>query len=165
MRNAIRIVAALSVSIAALGAHAQAKPCTPADSAKAEKAADRVVNGEQLYKAWQDYGHCDAGNVDDIFTDAILRIMIEWKNVDALAKPMESDKAYREFIHKHLNSPSAKGDIDNVYNRAKLSCPKGLDHFCSDITMTVKPFAGMEEIKISTEPAPAAAAPAASPKK
>ena len=95
--------------------------------------------------------------MDEIFTDALLRCIVEWKNVDGLAKPMEKDAAYRDFVHKHLNSPAAKSDLDSVYSRAKMSCPKGLDAFCTDIAMTVKPFAGMESIKISTDPAAGAA--------
>ncbi|MGE5617114.1 MAG: hypothetical protein ACM3X5_09380, partial [Bacillota bacterium] len=70
------------VSLLAFGlAHAADKPCTPADSSAAEKAADRVVEWEQLYKAYKDYGHCDQGPVADVFTDALLRCLVEWKHV------------------------------------------------------------------------------------
>jgi hypothetical protein len=142
----------------AFGAFAQGKACMPADMAAAEKAADRVVNWEQLYKAFQDYGHCDKGSVDEIFTEALLRCIVEWKNVEGLARPMEKDKAYREFVYRHLGSPAAKSDVDSVYSRAKLSCPKGLDGFCTQIASAVKPFAGME---LAT---PVAAPAAADPK-
>ena len=151
-----RFAAALLVALAPFAAGAQGKPCSAADAAKAEKAADRIVNWDQLYKAWQDYGHCDSGAVDEVFTEALMRVIVEWKNVEGLARPMEKDKLYRDFVHRHLNSPAAKGDLNNIYSRAKMSCPKGLESFCSDITMTVKPFAGMEAIQISTEPAVAA---------
>jgi hypothetical protein len=170
MTNRIVMCLALAAAFVACDASAQ-KTCTPADAAKAEKAIDRVVSWEQLYKAYQDYAYCDTGSVDDVFTDALLRLVVDWKNVDGLAKPMEKDRGYRDFVHKHLNSPAAKGDLDNVYSRAKVSCPKGLDAFCSDLAMTVKPFAGMESIKVTSDPAaapapPAApAAPAAPPKK
>ena len=157
MKTRFRFGAALLVALAPIVAAAQGKPCPPADSAKAEKAADRVVNWDQLYKAWQDYGHCDTGPVDEVFTEALLRCIVEWKNVEGLARPMQKDPPYRDFVHRHLNSPAAKGDLQNIYSRAKMSCPKGLESFCSDITMTVKPFAGMEQIHISTDPAAPAA--------
>jgi hypothetical protein len=147
----------LVLLLAALGAAAQGKECTPAESAAAEKAIDRVVNWEHLYKAFKDYRHCDKGNVAEVYTEALLRCIVEWKHVEGLAKPMQSDKEYREFVVRHLNTPQAKPDLDSIYSRAKMSCPKGLDDFCKDIQATVKPFAGMEQIQ--TGPA-APAAPA-----
>lgn len=146
MTMGIRMAMAVAAALAAFGASAQDKACPPAEAAKAEKAVDRIVNFEQLYKTWQEFGHCDTGAVDEIFTDAILRCIVEWKHVEALASPMEKDKPYRDFVHRHLGSPAAKGDLDSIYSRAKRSCPKGLDSFCADIAMSVKPFAGMEMI-------------------
>jgi hypothetical protein len=151
MTTRIRAGAALIATLAAFAAGAQNKPCPPADSAKAEKEADRVVNWDQLYKAYRQYGHCDTGAVDDVFTEALLRCIVEWKAVEGLAKPMEGDQGYRDFVHRHLNSPSAKGDLQNIYSRAKMSCPKGLESFCTDIVLTVRPFAGMEAIKTDTD--------------
>jgi len=142
----------------AFAALAQDKACTPVEMAAAEKAIDRVVNWEQLYKAFRDHGHCDKGSVDEVFTEALLRCIVEWKNMEGLARPMEKDKAYREFVYRHLGSPAAKSDVDSVYSRAKMSCPKGLDGFCTQIASAVKPFAGMELT------APVAAPAAADPK-
>lgn len=141
----------------ALAAGAQDKACTPADMAAAEKAVDRVVNWEQLYKAFQEHGRCDKGSVDEIFTEALLRCTVEWKNVEGLARPMEKDKSYREFVYRHLGSPAAKADVEAVYSRAKMSCPKGLDEFCTQIAGAVKPFAAMEMTPLPAM-APAAAA-------
>jgi hypothetical protein len=167
MTTRIRLGIAVIAVLATGNVAAQTKACSPADAAKAEKAVDRIVNWDQLYKTFQEYGHCDTGAVDENFTEALLRCIVEWKNVEGLAKPMEKDRPYRDFVHKHLGSPEAKGDLNNIYSRAKMNCPKGLETFCSDITMAVKPFAGMEMIPTTSDPAaPAApATPAAPPKK
>jgi hypothetical protein len=161
----MRIAAACAATFAAgmiLGAPAQDKPCTSADTTAAEKAVDRVVNWDQLYKAFKDYRHCDKGNVEEVFTEALLRCIVEWKHIEGLAKPMQADKDYREFVVRHLNSPQAKPDIESVYSRAKMNCPKGLDEFCGQIASAVKPFAGMD---LSPAAAPTAAAPPAVPPK
>jgi hypothetical protein len=155
MRFQVGLAAVLAA--AAFAAQGQDKACSPADTAKAEQMIDRVVNWEQLYKAYQDFRHCDKGNVDEVFTEALLRCIVEWKHVEGLARPMEKDQDYRNFVHRHLNSPAAKADLNSIYSRAKMSCPKGLESFCTDITMTVKPFAGMETLQ--SAPDPAAAAP------
>ena len=129
------VVAALGVA----AAQAQDKPCSKADSAAAEKAIDRVVEWGQLQKAYVDYRHCDTGNVADLYTDALLRLAVEWKNVNAFASAMEKDEKFRAFVYEHLKSPAAKDDQEAVYSRAKANCPKGLDSFCAQLAEAVKP--------------------------
>jgi hypothetical protein len=149
---------------AALAAFAQDKPCPPGDATKAEQSIDRVSNWAQLYKAYQDYRHCDkGGNVSEGYTEALLRCIVEWKQVDGLAKPMDKDPAYKAFVIRHLNSPEAKGDLDSIYSRAKHNCPKDLDAFCSEILVTVRPVTAIEQIKVA--PAPGADPKSAEPKK
>src|SRR6185436_9076080 len=101
--------------LASVAAFAQDKPCSPAESAAAEKSVDRVVNFASLYKAFQDYRHCDRGPVADLFTEALLRCIVEWKGIEGLAGPMEKDAAYRSFVYKHLQSPEAQGDLKSIY--------------------------------------------------
>lgn len=132
------------MGIVALAAGAQVveaadKPCTKADSDAGSKAIDRVVTWAQLQKAWQDYRHCDTDAVADLFTDAILRLVVEWKSVETLAGAMKGDAQYRDFIHAHLRSPAAKDDQETVYARAKRSCPQGLADFCSAMAEAVTP--------------------------
>ena len=98
----MKTFAALLVAllVPAIGA---AKDCSKADAGNAEKALDRVVNWQGMYKAWQDYGHCDTGPVGEAFTEALLRLIVEWKNVDTLAKAMNEAK-YREFVVARLSA-------------------------------------------------------------
>jgi hypothetical protein len=112
-------------------AHAQ-KACGPADMQKAQKAADMVVTWQHLNKAWKDYRQCDTAEVADTFTDAILRLMIEWKNVETLAESMK-DPEFAKFIQAHLQSPAAKDDLKDVRSRVNQSCPKGQDAVCKQI--------------------------------
>ena len=125
-----KITLAVALLAAALGAAAQDKACPPADEKKAEAAIDRVVNWDLLYKSWQEYRHCDKGSVGEGFTEALMRLIVDWKQVDVLAKQVEANREYRDFVHRHIDSPAAKGDVDSIYSRATKSCPKGLDSFC-----------------------------------
>ena len=133
-------IASLAIACAALAAvpaMAQ-KDCSKADAAAAEKAVDRVVNYPGLLKAWRDYGHCDTGPVADTFTDAILRLMVEWKDVDTIAQDMGRDANYKKFIHAHLQSPAAKDDRQSIFSRAKASCPLTQGAFCAELIEVVK---------------------------
>ena len=135
----LRVLLAAVVAAGAFAAHAQDKACSKADSAAAEKAIDRIVTWPQLQKAWQDYRHCDTGNVDDQYTDALMRMLVEWKSPDALADSMNKDPAYAAFIMKHIKSPAAKDDRESVYSRAKQSCPAKLADFCEKIAEASRP--------------------------
>jgi hypothetical protein len=148
----------LAALAAALPAAAQ-KECTKADAAAAEKVIDRVVNSANLQRAWKDYRHCDTGAIDEIFTDAILRILVPWKDKDAeqVAIDVQADPEYKKFLHKHLRSDAAKADRSAVYSRAKSNCPPIQDEFCKELIEVVKDPA-------KAAPTPPAAAPAAAPK-
>ena len=168
----MRMTIALLAFLGAAGvATAADKPCAPNDLSAAEKAIDRVVNWQQLYKAWQDYRHCDQGNAGELFTEAILRLVVPWKGIEELAGAMERDADYRAFVVKHLGSPEAKDDRESVNSRAKNNCPKGQDGFCDQIAKAVKPAGDMFAPISVAPPAPATAAappvpaaPAAKPK-
>jgi hypothetical protein len=139
MNMRIATLALAGLLAAALPAHAQ-KECSRAEAAAAEKAIDRVTTYATLNKAWKDYRHCDTGTVADVFTDAILRLMVEWKNVEAVALDMR-DPDYKKFIHSHLQTEAAKEDRESIYSRAKGSCPLTQGAFCAELMEVVKPAA------------------------
>jgi hypothetical protein len=134
-----RAALACFIAAGALAANAQDKACSKADEAAAAKAVDRVVTWPQLHKAWADYRHCDAGANDEAFTDAVLRMLVEWKNPEALAEAMNKEPEYAAFVVRHLKSPAAKDDRESVYSRAKASCPSKLGAFCEKIAEASKP--------------------------
>lgn len=151
-------LAALVACAALPLAYAQ-KGCSPADMQKAQKAVDMVVTWQQLNKAWKDWHHCDTGEVADTYTDALLRLLVDWKNIDALAEGMK-DPEFRGFVTAHLRSPAAKDDLVSVRSRATQSCPKGQDAVCKQIaeaTEGAKPvdLSPMAPIVPSGAPAPA----------
>jgi len=123
--------------IAAFAAHAQDKPCGKADAAAADKAVDMVVGWNQLHKAWRDYRHCDTGAVAETYTDAVLRLMVEWKNIDALGEAMKDEK-FKAFVVKHLKTPAAQADHDAIYSRVKASCPANHAALCAELAETVR---------------------------
>jgi len=131
-------VLAMLCALACAGASAADKTCQRADIGNAQRAIDKVVSWSQLRKAYNDFKHCDTGDVADQFTDAILRMLVEWKNVEELASAAAKDPDYMAFVVKHLQSPAAKDDQPTVYARAKRECPKSLDTFCADLASAVK---------------------------
>lgn len=140
-----RVVLACA-ALAAMPALAQ-KDCSKADSAAAEKAVDRVVNPSGLYKAFKDYGHCDKPPVEEIFTDAILRLLVEWKDADTVATDAQRDGEYKKFLHKHLRSPATgKEDREAVFSRAKSNCPMTQGPFCAELMEVVKGAGAKEDL-------------------
>jgi hypothetical protein len=133
------VLAGVAACLAFNAAQAADKPCTKSDTANAEKAIDRVLNWPQLQKVWQDFRHCDAAAVGDLYTDALMRLMVDWKNMEALAAAMQKDAQFKDFVYAHLKSPAAKDDLAMVYSRARTGCPKGMDEFCADLADAVRP--------------------------
>jgi hypothetical protein len=133
----MRIPAILATVLVVASAAGAERPCTKADAAAASKAIDRVVGWQQLHKAWQDWRHCDSGEAADVFTDAVLRLAVDWKSPQELALGMRDDPAYRDFVLAHLKGAS-KDDREAVYSRARKSCPAGQDAFCAEIAAAVK---------------------------
>jgi hypothetical protein len=127
------------VAIACAGSALAQKPCSNAESSAAEKAIDRVVSWQNLQKTYTDYRHCDSGPVGDLFTDALMRMMIGWKNVDLVAAAMAKDADYKAWVEKHLMSPAAKDDREDLYALAKKSCPAKQEAFCTELAELLKP--------------------------
>jgi hypothetical protein len=138
--NKNKMALALGIAAFCIGTLASAadKVCTRPDIGNAQRSIDKVVSWSQLRKAWSDFRHCDTGDVADQFTDALLRMVVEWKNVDELAAATDKDPEYKAFVISHLQSPAAKDDQPTVYARAKKECPKNLDAFCADIASAAK---------------------------
>lgn len=134
----IRLVPVV-LAFAACGAVAQGKACGAADSAAAETALDRVVNWELMFKAWKDYQHCDRPPAEDFFTDALMRLAVEWKHVEQFASHYRNDPQFKAFVHKHMKSATAKEDVQSLYSRAKQSCPPKLEEFCAELAEAAKP--------------------------
>jgi len=138
MKNRLIQILILVTSFAWIDALAADKPCARADIGNAQRAIDKIVSWSQLRKAWSDYRQCDTGDVADQYTDALLRLMVDWKNVDELASATSKDPDYKAFVLDHLKSPAAKDDQPTVYSRAKKDCPKSLDAFCAEVAEAVK---------------------------
>ena len=130
----MRLRSLLAILLAALPflASAQDKPCSKADAGRAEKAVERVNNWAQLRKAYQDFRQCDTGPTSDAFTEAFVRLLVEWKDVDAIAASSQ-DADFKAFMEKHLREPSAKDDLDSIYSRAKSNCPAKHEAFCTQL--------------------------------
>ena len=133
MRFAPLVVAGFMVATGAWGANGA---CSKADAASAQKAIDRAMTWPQLQKAQKDYGQCDAGEVGDAYSDALLRMLVDWQDIPALAAAM-GDPAFRQFVLSHLRA-APKEDRDAVYSRAKASCPGGKDALCGEIADAAK---------------------------
>jgi len=153
IRSLLSLAFMVLLSASAFG---QAKPCSKNEEAVAGKAIDRISSWATLNNTWKTYRHCDTGPNQDLFTESILRLVVDWKQVDQLANAMK-DAEYKEFILRHLKSPAAESDALDVYSRARNNCPKGQDTFCKEIADAVKPASP------ASPAAPAAPAPLAAP--
>ena len=131
-------IVAVLLSLAAPATLAQDRACSKADAANGEKTIDRVSNWAQLQKAFKDFQHCDSvPAVADLYSETVVRLIVDWKNVDVFASEMQS-APFKAFVIEHLKRPIAKEDLDSVYSRVKASCPAKHEAFCAELAEIVK---------------------------
>ena len=133
----LRVAIAVALFTCAGVAAAQSPACSKADAARAEKAVDAITGWPQLAKAWQQYARCDVGVVSDNFTDAFVRLLVSWKDVDGAAEAWKNPEL-KAFMQKHLRDPNAKEDLESIYSRAKASCPANHAAFCGELAEFAK---------------------------
>ena len=160
---------AIACLVASFPAAAQDKACSKGDAAKAEKTVDNVTSFAQLHKAWQDWKHCDTGTVAEVYTDAVFRLLVDWKGMDGLASTTNASADYKKWVLARVKTGS-KEDRAAIFSRAKTSCPRGQDALCADLIA-----AATDESQKTSAPAPdtstlaplpaLAPAPASPPKK
>jgi hypothetical protein len=68
-----------------------------------------------------------------MFTDAFMRLAVEWKHVDELASLSQADPEFKAFVKRHVTNPKFKDDAQSVYSRAKMSCPPDQGAFCAEL--------------------------------
>ena len=130
-------IAMLFAVLATCGSVQAQGTCSKSDATKAEKAVEQSNNWAQMQKAWQQYKQCDTDKVAEAYTESLVRLIVEWKNVDAMVATMK-DADFKAFVFKHLGSPSAKDDLEMVYSRAKASCPSQHEAFCKELSDVAK---------------------------
>jgi hypothetical protein len=132
------LLLALALAFATQASLAQDRACAKADAANAEKAIDRVSNWAQLQKAYKDFHYCDSvAAVADVYSETVVRLIVDWKNVDAFVAEMQS-APFKAFVVEHLKRPIARDDLDSVYSRVKASCPAKHEAFCAELAEIVK---------------------------
>lgn len=137
-RVRVRGIVLFATLALAAGAACAQKTCSGADQQAAEKMLDRVVNWELMYKTIKDYGHCDNVVTEDLFTDALMRLMVEWKNPEQFAKRYQADADFKAFVNRHMKSLTAKDDVKSIFSRAKSNCPSGFDATCAELAEVAK---------------------------
>jgi DNA-binding transcriptional LysR family regulator len=130
--KAVAIILGAGLALGAACSWAQDKACSKSDAAKAEKSIDMVTDFKQLEKAWKDWKQCDEGSVAEVYNDAVMRLLVDWKGIDVLASSMKSNPEYGEWVVRRVKF-ATKDDRTAVFSRAKTGCPAKLDAFCAQL--------------------------------
>jgi len=66
---------------------------------------------------YKDFGHCDAGVVSENFTEAFVRLLVDWKDVDGAAAANQ-DPGFHAFMEKHLKDSRPRRTTSKASTRA-----------------------------------------------
>ena len=112
-----------------------ALPVRADDCARADASIDRVTTWPALAQAFRDFRACDKGPTAELFTEALLRVVIGgWPKLPEAGPAFAAEPAFREWALRRLRSPDLpKDDAESVRDLARGSCPKGQEKLCTDL--------------------------------
>jgi hypothetical protein len=113
------------------------RPCTPAEAQRAEKEAETFRTWGALYQSFRVYGRCDDGAIAEGYSESVARILVDhWDTLNQLVLLGNKDRAFRNFVIRHVDSTVKASDVDRIKMLAKTGCPKGSRALCDDLILS-----------------------------
>ena len=107
---------------------------TGQDCGKAEK---RELQGNEpkdcdsLYRLFKQFGDCDDGAIGEGFSEDVAQLFSkQWAHLDTLSRLTASDKAFEQFVLRHVDATLSDDELKAIANNSKLHCPSAQKRFC-----------------------------------
>ena len=128
------LLATMLISMIAAILTTSVRAGTRQDCRKAEK---QVIQGTEpkgwgsLYRLFKQFGDCDDGAIGEGFSEDVAQLFSkQWAHLDALSRLTASDKAFEQFILRHIDATLSDDELKSIANNSKLHCPAGEKRFC-----------------------------------
>ena len=128
------LLATMPISILAGILTTSVRAGTRQDCRKPEK---QVIQGTEpkgwasLYRLFKQFGDCDDGAIGEGFSEDVAQLFSkQWAHLDALSRLTASNKAFEQFILRHIDASLSEDELKSIANNSKLHCPTGEKRFC-----------------------------------
>jgi hypothetical protein len=86
----------------------------------------------ELYRLFKDFGACDAAGTSNRFSADVGRLFVnQWEQLEALNRLTIANKAFEQFVLRHLDTTIDENDLLVIADTSKTHCPAGQRRLCS----------------------------------
>jgi len=109
----------------------QMKVCTDKDAEQALNLPVRYKDWDAAYRIFKRFGQCDDGAIAEGYSEAIAQLLAhDWEHLNVLIRLTSSDKAFKEFVLRHIDETLSEDELQAIVSNSRLRCPIGGKAFC-----------------------------------
>lgn len=115
------------------------RECTKADALEAERLAANLKSWPEVHGAFTRFRHCDDGAIGEGFSESVSQLLANrWETLSELQRFSKHDKAFENFVLKHIDETILDVNVRKIRNNASSGCPKDLGEFCKKVVRATK---------------------------
>jgi hypothetical protein len=85
-----------------------------------------------LYRLFKQFGACDEGAIGERFSADVAHLFsTQWSHLDTLNHLAAADKAFEQFVLRHIDTTLDEDDLLHLTGNSKSRCPAGQNRICS----------------------------------
>ena len=127
----VLLPAAIITMISAIpAASANAGPQRNCDKRMEKQTLDQPEpkDWDSLYRLFKQFGACDNGATSDRFSRDVAQVLSkQWNHLDALSRLAAADRAFEQFILRHIDTSLDEDELLSIADNSKSHCPPGED--------------------------------------
>ena len=112
--------------------------CTVPEEIAAETESSTLGSWTALYRAFDQFKHCDDGAIAEGYSETVSRLLAEdWKNLGRLRILVDRNRGFEHFVFRHIDGTWHLERLIKVEANAKYRCSKKNQPLCKKILSEV----------------------------
>jgi hypothetical protein len=119
--------------------YAQTPACPDPIAVASAVCEDHLKSWNDLYQLYKRYHGCDTGALAEGYSDFVVRTLAhQWDSLEELKKLVAADKAFEDFVLKHIDASADPDHTVMVLTNVKERCPVDSAQLCSAIEKALR---------------------------
>ncbi len=115
---------------------------------KADPALSALKSWRDLRSWYEKYSVCDDGYFGEGLSEfVVVSLAKNWQSLPSLQGEIRKNRAFKDFVLKHIDASTDESDVRTIINNAKDKCPENLQSLCVEIEknaeITLREMGGM----------------------
>ena len=119
----------------------QKKSCSKEEAKQAEMDTDHLRTWDSMYGFYKRFAQCDDGAIAEGVSDSVAKLLANrWASVGELVKLGSGDKAFEEFVLRHVDDTiDWSNDAPKIRENARSHCPSNSRRLCQALITRATP--------------------------